>query len=96
MHHLKYLRFLKLHIGSKRLPEDYLRQAKDMGYRSSTYKTAYMELMMAPESAKQVQDAEPIPDTIPITVLSAGKQTKEWREQQLLLGNAVQSSDFMI
>ena len=40
---------------------------------------------MAPESAKQVQEAKPIPDTIPITVLSAGKQSEEWLEQQLLL-----------
>ena len=44
-----------------------------------------MELMSAAESAKQVQEAKPIPDTIPITVLSAGKQSEEWQEQQLLL-----------
>lgn len=30
-------RFLKLHIGSKRLLQDYHRQEKAMGYRSSTY-----------------------------------------------------------
>ena len=44
-----------------------------------------MELLSAEESAKQVQAAKPIPDTIPITVLSAGKQPLEWQEQQLLL-----------
>ena len=41
--------------------------------------------MSAEESAKQVQAAKPIPDSIPITVLSAGKQSEEWQEQQLLL-----------
>lgn len=75
-------RFLKLPIGPKRLPQENLRQAKAVGYKSSTYKSVYLELMKAPESAKQVQGAEPIPDTIPITVLSAGKQSEEWREQQ--------------
>lgn len=78
-------RFLKQHIGSKRLPPEYLKQAKAKGYISSTYKTVYMELISAEESAKQVQSAKPIPDSIPITVLSAGKQSEEWHEQQLLL-----------
>jgi pimeloyl-ACP methyl ester carboxylesterase len=80
-------RFIKQHIGPKRLPPEYLRPAKAKGYKSSTYKTVYMELMSAPVSAKQVQEAKPIPDTIPITVLSAGKQSEEWQEQQLLLCN---------
>jgi len=42
-------------------------------------------MQVAEKSAKQVQAAKPISDTIPITVLSAGKQTEEWQEQQLLL-----------
>ncbi len=89
-------RFLKQHIGSKKLPQYFLRQAKAMGYKSSTYKTVYMELMKAQESAKQVQAAEPIPDTIPITVLSAGKQTEEWREQQLQLAKLNNNTNHMI
>jgi pimeloyl-ACP methyl ester carboxylesterase len=80
-------RFLKMNIGSKRLPQEYVQRAKAMGYKSSTYKTVYMELMKAPESAKQVQEAKPIPDDIPITVISAGKQTEEWKAQQTMLCN---------
>ena len=78
-------RFLKQYIGSKRLPSEYIRQAKAKGYKTNTYKKVYMELMSAAESAKQVQMAKPILDSIPITVLSAGKQSEEWQEQQLLL-----------
>lgn len=75
-------RLIKLHVGSKNLPLEYQKAAQALGYQSSAFKSVYLELLFAEESARKVIAAGKIPDKIPITIISAGKQSEEWHEQQ--------------
>lgn len=89
MHRLGYLlspiaipRLLRMSIGSKRLPPEILNHARTVGYRTSAYKSAYLELLYAHESAIQLQHAQPLRHDLSVIVLSAGNQPDEWKQGQ--------------
>ncbi|QFT89087.1 Dihydrolipoyllysine-residue acetyltransferase component of acetoin cleaving system [Bacillus sp. THAF10] len=75
-------RLFKLHVGSKHLPKEILKETKALGFQAKSYRTIYSELSHAEKSVKELQKCPQIPEQIPITVLSAGKQTDVWKQQQ--------------
>lgn len=90
------LRLAGRHIGSRRLPASVLEQAKAAGYRNSTYKTFYAELLDAHESALQVATAEHLREDLPVVVLSAGHQDKEWHRAQLQLAELTRRTQHIV
>ncbi|MCM3785379.1 alpha/beta hydrolase [Neobacillus mesonae] len=91
-HRLGYLlsplavpRLVKQHIGSKRLPSPMNQQTVALGYRSAAFQSAYLELRFATESAIQMVNAPPLRPSMPVIVLTAGKQSEEWKESQKAL-----------
>ena len=82
---LGLLRMVKVQVGTKSLPPNFLKMSKALGYQSSAYKTVYAELLSSEQSAKQVVASNTIPDYISITIISAGRQTEEWKQQQSML-----------
>jgi len=75
-------RLLKRHIGAKRLPEPYRAMVKARGSRNGAYEAVYKELLNAEQSAHQVAMSPPLPNDMPVIVLSAGRQTEEWKRGQ--------------
>ncbi|MFC3748263.1 alpha/beta fold hydrolase [Paenibacillus sp. GCM10012306] len=84
------------HIGSRRLPPPMLEQVKAAGYRNSAYKAIYAELLDAHESALQLATAEPLRVDLPIVVLSAGQQDKEWHRGQLQLAELTSRTQHIV
>ncbi|MFE4710629.1 alpha/beta fold hydrolase [Paenibacillus sp. NPDC056722] len=84
------------HIGSRRLPSPMLEQVKAAGYRSSAYKTLYAELLDAHESALQLATAERLREDLPVVVLSAGQQDKEWHREQLRLAELTSCTQHIV
>ncbi|WP_139993236.1 alpha/beta fold hydrolase [Paenibacillus paridis] len=79
-------RMLKQPIGSKRLPAQWGAQVRALGYRPGAYRAAYAELLALAESGRQLKDARPLSQDLPVVVLSAGLQNEEWlQDQQKLL-----------
>jgi pimeloyl-ACP methyl ester carboxylesterase len=75
-------RMIKQHIGSKRLPLDIQKKAAALGYRNNAYKAAYLEFLCTIKSAEQLHQSQPLRSDIPILVLTAGKQSEEWKHGQ--------------
>lgn len=69
-------------IGSKRLPDGVRSSASALGYRTQAYKAAYLEFLCAMESAVQLSRSHPLRADMPVTVLTAGRQSEEWKEGQ--------------
>jgi pimeloyl-ACP methyl ester carboxylesterase len=79
-------RLMKRHIGSKRLPEQWLAPVRALGYRSGAYRAAYAELLSTAESSLELKAAKPLRQDLPVIVLSAGNQNEEWlRDQRKLV-----------
>ncbi|OAB45197.1 hypothetical protein PBAT_13410 [Paenibacillus antarcticus] len=79
-------RLMRMHIGSKRLPPEILQIARVLGYRTSAYKSAYLELLNTGESSIQLLQAPQLRSDLPVIVLSAGIQHNDWiKEQKYLL-----------
>jgi len=90
-------RILKQPVGVKRLPERFQRIVRALGYRNQAYQAAYSELLCAQDSAVQLTNAPPLPPDLPITVLSAGKQSENWkRTQQELVLLSQQTQHIMV
>ncbi|WP_053374060.1 alpha/beta hydrolase [Paenibacillus sp. FJAT-27812] len=75
-------RLMKQHIGSKRLPEQWLAPVRALGYRAGAYRAAYAELLSTAESSLELKAAKPLRQDLPVIVLSAGKQNEEWLRDQ--------------
>ncbi|WP_245697643.1 hypothetical protein [Paenibacillus oryzae] len=75
-------RLIKRHIGAKRLPFNIQQIVNALGYRNNAYKAAYLEFLSILESAEQLHKSQPLKSEMPIIVLSAGRQSKEWIETQ--------------
>ncbi|MBH5318880.1 alpha/beta hydrolase [Paenibacillus sp. GSMTC-2017] len=75
-------RFMKRHIGSRNLPSSIQKVIKQRGYRNEAYRTAYAEMLCTEMSAEQLVAAPPLPNHMPVIVMSAGKQDEEWKKGQ--------------
>lgn len=75
-------RIMKQHIGSKRLPEQWLAPVRALGYQASAYRAVYAEQLCTIESSLQLMMAEPLKEDLPVVVLSAGLQNEEWQQGQ--------------
>ncbi|WP_010271867.1 alpha/beta fold hydrolase [Paenibacillus senegalensis] len=90
-------RIMRMHIGSRRLPSEYLKIVRTLGYRSNAYKAAYKELIYADESGRQVKGSKQnINDELSVIVLSAGKQPDPWKRQQELLKNLTKNTKHIV
>lgn len=89
-------RWLKQHIGSKRLPEEWLAPVRALGYKASAYRAVYAELLSTTESSLQLKAAEPLKQDLPVIVLSAGKQNEEWQQGQRKLTNLTKRTNQII
>jgi pimeloyl-ACP methyl ester carboxylesterase len=75
-------RLLKQHIGSKRLPLHFQTPVHALGYRNNAYKAAYLEFLCTMESALQLEESLELNSELPVIVLSAGRQSEGWKEDQ--------------
>jgi len=75
-------RLIKRHIGVKRLPLNIQKKVIALGSRAGAFKAAYLELLGTTESAIELKQASGLPDDMAVIVLSAGKQTEEWKKSQ--------------
>ncbi|WP_195575843.1 alpha/beta hydrolase [Paenibacillus sp. 1001270B_150601_E10] len=75
-------RLLKQHIGVKRMPPPIQRKVRELGYRNHAYKAAYLESLGASRSAVQLKNSTPLKSSLPLIVLTAGKQSEDWLETQ--------------
>ncbi|RJE88471.1 alpha/beta hydrolase [Paenibacillus sp. 1011MAR3C5] len=85
-------RLLRKHIGHNGLPAHLQAAAVSVGYRSHAYQAAYEEFLHMEQSAMQLKEAPPVYSGMPVLVLTAGKQSEEWKQDQqplLFLSNRV-------
>lgn len=87
---------LKQHIGSKRLPLSIQKKAASLGYRNNAYKAAYLESLCTMESAEQLHHSQPLRADIPLLVLTAGRQSEEWKQGQKELLNLSKHTQHII
>lgn len=89
-------RMLKQHIGSKRLPLNTQKKAASLGYRNNAYKAAYLEALCTMESAEQLHHSQPLRSDIPLIILTAGRQSEEWKQGQKELLNLSKKTQHII
>lgn len=75
-------RMVKRHIGANRLPTDIQRMVISLGRRNNSFKAAYTELLGTEKSAIQLKNARSLKPELPVIVLSAGKQSQDWKKGQ--------------
>lgn len=75
-------RMLKRHIGHNGLPAHLQRTAVSVGSRNYAYQAAYEEFLHMEQSARQLEQAPPFHSGTPVLVLTAGKQSEEWKQDQ--------------
>ncbi|WP_243644055.1 alpha/beta fold hydrolase [Paenibacillus pinisoli] len=75
-------RLMKKHIGHNGLPAHLQAAAVSAGYRNHAYQAAYEEFLHMERSALQLKEAAPIHSGTPVLVLTAGKQSEEWKQDQ--------------
>ncbi|MFF2885775.1 alpha/beta fold hydrolase [Paenibacillus sp. NPDC057967] len=88
-------RLLKKHVGHNGLPAHLQAAAISAGYRNHAYQAAYEEFLHMEQSALQLEGAPPIYSGTPVLVLTAGKQSEEWKQDQqplLFLSNKVKQT----
>lgn len=78
-------RLMKKHIGHNGLPAHLQAAAVSVGYRNHAYQAAYEEFLHMERSALQLEEAPPIHSGTPVLVLTAGKQSEEWKQDQQAL-----------
>jgi len=90
-------RLLNKHIGSKRLPETAQRAVRALGFRAGAYRAAYAECLAAEASARELIEARPLRQELPVMVLSAGRQDEEWKaSQRRLIGLTSQTKQVIV
>lgn len=75
-------RIIKRHIGAKRLPTDIQRIVTSLGLRNNAFKAAYSEILSTHKSALQLKHAPLLKPDLPVIVMSAGKQSEDWKKDQ--------------
>ena len=55
------------------------------GFTLGAYKSAYMDYVDSNKSASQLRTAKPLPQHLPVFVLSAKNENDSWTRNQLLL-----------
>lgn len=78
-------RLMKKHVGHNGLPAHLQAAAVSVGYRNHAYQAAYEEFLHMERSALQLEGAPPIHSGTPVLVLTAGKQSEEWKQDQQAL-----------
>lgn len=78
-------RLMKKHVGHNGLPAHLQAAALSVGYRNHAYQAAYEEFLYMERSALQLEGAPPIHSGTPVLVLTAGKQSEEWKQDQQAL-----------
>jgi len=78
-------RLLKQKIGRKFLTKEYDASLKYIGYTQGAYKSAYREYIDTEISAKQLTNAKPLPQELPVIVISAKNDSEVWNQNQQLL-----------
>ncbi|REK74978.1 alpha/beta fold hydrolase [Paenibacillus paeoniae] len=85
-------RLLRKHVGHNGLPAHLQAMVVSAGLRNHAYQAAYEEFLHMEQSAMELERAEPIHSGTPVLVLTAGKQSEEWKQDQqplLFLSNRV-------
>ncbi|NMO96606.1 alpha/beta fold hydrolase [Paenibacillus lemnae] len=75
-------RLIKRHIGANRLPSHIQKTVTSLGRRNNAFQAAYSEILCTEESAEQLKKASPLHPDLPVIVLTAGKQSDEWKQDQ--------------
>lgn len=78
-------RFLKKRVGLKRLPEGHRDAGKALGSQTKAYTALYSEYRGTVYSAEQARQFASWLGDLPVRVISAGRQSKQWKENQLKL-----------
>lgn len=86
-------RVLKQKIGRKFLEKKYDQSLNYIGYTLGAYQSAYREYIDSEESAKQIINAKPLPENLPVIVISAKKQPESWKRDQQLLLNLMENTE---
>src|SRR5690606_33012320 len=80
-------KLLKHPVGRRNLPEPYGEHATYIGYHPKSYESVYKELLYSEFSAKQVKNAAPLSEELPVTIISSNNTDPTWVEHQNLLAN---------
>jgi pimeloyl-ACP methyl ester carboxylesterase len=75
-------RLLKQRIGREFLAKEYDLSLNFTGFTQGAFHSAYREYLDSAISAKQLQDSKPLPEDLPVIVLSANNQTEQWKKHQ--------------
>jgi pimeloyl-ACP methyl ester carboxylesterase len=78
-------RLLKQRIGRKFLAKEYDQSLNYTGFTQGAFHSAYREYLDSAISARQLQESKPLPDDLPVIVLSANNQPEQWKKHQQLL-----------
>lgn len=89
-------RLLRKHIGSNRLPDSLRKVVVALGYRSNAFEAVYSELLCTQESSVQLLNAKSLDADLPVLVLTAGKQTKDWMQGQQMLSKLTKRTNQII
>jgi len=90
-------RLLKRHIGANRLPSHIQSKVTALGRSNKAFRAVYLELICTEESAVQLKNAPPLKEDMPVIVLSAGKQSEDWKKsQEELLNLTKQTKRIMV
>lgn len=86
-------RILKQKIGRKFLEKSYEKHLKYTGYTLGAYKSMYREYIDSSISAKQLLEAKPLRENLPVIVMSAENPTEQWKQQQMLLSKLTRKTE---
>lgn len=89
-------RIIKAFIGSKNLPKQEQKIVKALGYQSKAYTSLLLELLNSEGSVRQLKVSKPIEENLPVIILSAGKQTDDWKEEQYKLLKITNNTEHLI
>lgn len=89
-------RIIKQKIGRKFLTEEYDKHLKYIGYTLGAYRSMYREYRDSGVSAKQLLEAAPLRDDLPVIVISAENISDQWKQQQLLLSKLTPKTEHIL
>ncbi|MBM6618820.1 alpha/beta fold hydrolase [Bacillus suaedaesalsae] len=86
-------RLLRQKIGRKFLSPEYNDALKYIGYKLGAFQAAYREYMDCSLSAKQLFESKPLNKELPVVVISAKNESKQWQEHQRLLAKLTKRTE---
>ncbi|SHG18374.1 alpha/beta hydrolase [Ornithinibacillus halophilus] len=88
-------RLLRHGVGRSRLNGEHQSYADYISYQPKAFEALYKEFLNSETSARQVADAKPLPNDLPVTVISSNNPDPIWREHQQLLCGLSSNTDFI-